>query len=124
MSEQISDINKNISRLLAVGIYLTVFFYSVGIILLLISNNGTMMPQKSSITGITSFFQSLFSLHAEPFFYLGTIALIMTPIARVLFSILLFYRTGEKKYILITSIVAVILAVSVILGITFSLRLG
>lgn len=124
MSKQISDINRNISRLLAMGIYLTVFFYTLGIILLLISNNGTMIPEKGNITGITSFFESLFSLHAEPFFYLGTISLILTPIVRVLFSILLFYKSGEKKYIIITSVVAAILAVSVILGITFSLRLG
>ncbi len=125
MNQNTINLNKNISRLLGGGIYITVFCYSVGIILLLLLNNGTTVtPEKSTITGITSFFDSLFGLHAEPFFYLGTITLIFTPIIRVFFSIILFYKNGEKKFILITSIVAAILTISIILGVTFSLNLG
>jgi uncharacterized membrane protein len=95
-----------------------------GILLLLIKNHGTVLPEKTTFKGISGFFESLFTLHAEPFFYLGTVTLIFTPITRVLFSIYLFYLNGEKKYIFVTSIVAVILLISIVLGLTFSIKLG
>jgi uncharacterized membrane protein len=123
MKQKITDLNKNISRLLGAGIYLTVFFYVLGIILVLI-NNGKVVHEESLITDTSSFFNLLFTFKAEPFFFLGTVTLIITPIARVFFSIFLFHREGDKKFVFISAIVAAVLTLSIILGVAFSLNLG
>ncbi len=123
MKQKITDLNKNISRLLGAGIYLTVFFYVFGIILVIV-NNGTVIHEKSLITDTSSFFNLLLTFKAEPFFFLGTVTLIVTPIARVFYSISLFNKEGDKKFVFISSLVAAVLTISIILGITFSLNLG
>ncbi len=66
-------------------------------------------------------FQGL--IHGQPtaYFLLGTLLLILTPVARVMVSIYAFWVDHDLKYVRVTSGVFVIMVITVILGI-FGIR--
>jgi len=57
-------------------------------------------------------------IHGEPnaFFLVGTVLLILTPVARVLVSVYAFSVDGDRKYVAITSAVLMVMVITVILG--------
>jgi len=57
-------------------------------------------------------------LHGEPtsFFLVGTVLLILTPVARVLASIHAFWKDRNRKYVAVTSGVLIVMIITVILG--------
>lgn len=73
---------------------------------------------------IFDFFYNMFLLEPEPYLYAGSLTLIFTPILRVFISIYFFYKNNDKKFFLVTAIVGIILLLSILIGIFFSLKLG
>jgi len=118
------NLNKTVSRILAVGIYSTIFFYVIGIILLLIKHEKFTVFNQSTFKNLSDFFQSIYKLEPEPFLYIGTIVLILTPILRVFISVFFFYKNHDKKFFYITLIVAAILVISILMGMFLSIKLG
>lgn len=57
-------------------------------------------------------------LHGEPnsFFLIGTLLLILTPIARVIVSIYAFWVDRDHKYVVVTGAVFIVIVVTIILG--------
>jgi uncharacterized membrane protein len=57
-------------------------------------------------------------IHGQPtgFFLLGTLLLILTPVARVIVSIYAFWIDHDLKYVRVTGAVFVIMVITVILG--------
>ncbi len=57
-------------------------------------------------------------LHGDPssFLLIGTLLLILTPVARVLVSIYAFWVDQDRKYVGVTGAVFVVIALTVILG--------
>ena len=49
-------------------------------------------------------------------FYVGLLVLIATPVLRVAVSILAFWQEGDRKFVLITSVVLALLLASFLLG--------
>lgn len=117
-------INKIVSYILAGGMYTTISFYLVGLILVFVK--GTPIPKISDqyFHSFGDFFQSLFTLHSRAFLYLGTIALILTPVSRVLISIFAFWRERDFKYVGVTTVVFLVIVVSVIVGSVFKINVG
>ncbi len=70
-------------------------------------------PELRHIWGII---RSAFSFHGEGLIQLGLLALIATPIARVLLSIFIFLRQRDKMYVVITCLVLVVLSYSLFYG--------
>ncbi|MFZ6033393.1 MAG: DUF1634 domain-containing protein [Melioribacter sp.] len=118
------NLNRYISKVLSAGIYMTVFFYLCGIILVVVNGNAKDFFSVAGIVSLKDFISRLISFDPAPFFYLGTLVLITTPILRVFFSCYYFYKIGDKKFFFITIAVVVILAMSISIGLSFSLNLG
>jgi len=116
-------VDKIIARILAIGIVLSSSFYVIGLILFFL-NPGAVDLQRYSFDGLDGFFRELGVLSPKPFLFFGTLALILTPISRVVLSIYLFARKKESKFVFITIIVASIILVSILMGIAFSLKFG
>jgi uncharacterized membrane protein len=119
-----TDINHTISRILLIGIRATTVFYLAGVILLIISGENALQLHNFGFPGITEFFNELAKFKPKPFFLLGTVSLIMTPILRVFLSLYFFYKQKEKNYVVVTFIVASVISISILLGVIFSLKLG
>lgn len=118
------DINRTISEILLIGIRATTAFYLIGIILLLISGENALDRHNFGFSGFGEFFNQLVAFKAKPFFLLGTISLIFTPILRVFLSLYFFYKQKEKNYVIVTFIVASVISISILFGVIFSLKLG
>ncbi|MCX7797307.1 MAG: DUF1634 domain-containing protein [Melioribacter sp.] len=113
-------LNRTVSKILAAGIYTTIFLYGIGILLLLINNK----PHTFSSKSLEDIIMSFLSFNTESFLYAGTITLILTPIFRVFVSVIFFLKSGDKKFFYITLLVAIILLLSIFFGIFFSIKLG
>lgn len=122
-NKQSNGLNRTVSQVLALGIYATIFFYVIGIVLLLIKRNSFSYTQMRSFKNIFDFFNDIFILEPEPFLYIGTLTLIFTPILRVFISIYFFYKNNDKKFFFVTAAVGLILLLSIFMGVFFSLKL-
>ncbi len=60
--------------------------------------------------------QGLKSLDPTVIMLIATVLLILTPVARVLISIYAFAVDGDRKYVAVTSIVFLVMALTVVLG--------
>ncbi len=118
------NLNKTVSSILAAGIYTTIFFYIIGIILLLIKHEDLTDFNQTTFKNVSDFLKSIFKLEPESFLYAGTVTLILTPILRVFISVLFFYKNHDKKFFYITLMVAVILVISILMGVFLSIKLG
>jgi uncharacterized membrane protein len=70
-------------------------------------------PMRRSLGSIAS---GLLRLDPASVISFGLLALIATPICRVLVSIVAFAIEGDRRYVIITALVLAILAVSVLMG--------
>ena len=124
LKAETQDINKIVSIILATGMYTTIFFYLIGLILVFVK--GTPIPKLSQqyFHSFGGFFAALFGLHARAFLYLGTIFLILTPVSRVVISIFAFKREKDYKYVGVTAVVFLIILISVIVGSVFKINVG
>jgi len=52
------------------------------------------------------------------YIYLGILTLMFTPVVRVLLTIILFAHEGDRRYVLISSIVLVVVIASIVLSVT------
>lgn len=114
-------LNKIVSKILAAGIYSTIFFYIIGVIILLFKHNEV---HSYSFKNFYDILIGLLNLDAISFLYTGTITLILTPILRVFISVFFFFYNKDKKFFYITLLVSVILLLSIFAGILFSIKLG
>ena len=117
------NVEKVIAKILAIGIYLSSAFFIVGLLLLFIRHE-QIETTHFYFENIWEFLSGFIKLDAKPFLYTGTAILILTPISRVVLSIIQFWKFKEKKFAFITMIVAVIIVISITMGFIFSLRLG
>jgi len=123
-SEEVRFINKVVTIILASGMYTTIGFYLIGLILLFI--NGDAVPQTSLQYFHTfgSFLSSMLSLNPRSFLYLGTISLILTPVSRVFISIFAFWKEKDRKFVVVTTMVFLVIVASVVVGCIFKINVG
>jgi len=122
--EETQFINKIVSTILAIGMYTTIGFYLIGLALLFIK--GDQVPQISLqyFHSFGSVLSAILSLKSQSFLYLGTISLILTPVSRVFVSILAFWRENDKKFVLVTTMVFLVIVASVVVGSIFKINVG
>ncbi len=119
----LGNVESVIVKILAIGIYLSSAFFVAGLFLLFIRHE-QVETTHFYFDSLPAFWNDILKLEAKPYLYTGTIILILTPISRVLFSIIQFWKLKEKKFAVITMIVAFIIVLSIAMGFIFSLRLG
>ncbi|MFB2895856.1 DUF1634 domain-containing protein [Aerosakkonemataceae cyanobacterium BLCC-F50] len=109
------QIDITISALLRVGVTLAAAIVIVGGILYLI-HNGHSIPEDHVFRGepadlrqVPGVLNEVLALHGRGIIQLGILLLILTPVARVAFSVFAFWQQRDRLYIIVTLIVLVIL---------------
>lgn len=75
-------------------------------------NYAAFRGEPSDLRNVPDILAGVFSLHSRSLIQFGLLLLIATPVARVAFSVAAFALQGDRKYVLITLIVLVILLYS------------
>jgi uncharacterized membrane protein len=109
------QIDITISVLLRVGVTLAAAIVIVGGVLYLI-HNGHRMPEVHIFRGepadlrqVPGILHDALALRGRGIIQLGILLLILTPVARVAFSVFAFWQQRDRLYIIVTLIVLVIL---------------
>ena len=107
-------IEEKIGIVMRIGVGIAAAFMIAGFVLLLINykENFAGFPEVSLIT----IWKGLFTLNPYSFMLFGIFLLILTPVIRVVSSIILFLQVKDKLYATITSIVLIILMISFIVA--------
>lgn len=112
------NVYAGVYHMLIAGMILSNILFVIGIVLALIH------PQYFPLTARwvrSQYHASLVLhgiLHGQPtsYFLLGTLLLILTPVARVIVSIYAFSVDHDRKYVAVTGAVFLIMIITVILG--------
>ncbi len=105
-------IERMVSRVLAVGITVSVAFMAVGLILGLVDKEG--MP--THVVSFADLPSLLRALDPAAYLSLGLLVLIATPFVRVAGSIVAFALQRDRRYVLVTAVVLAVMCLSVVVG--------
>ena len=112
------DIQVILGTLLRVGVIASMSVVLVGGFLYLLADHAapidyqTFNPNKSGLSSIASIFIGLRELNPKAIIQFGTLLLIFTPVARVVFSIFSFLIERDYLYVLIGSFVLLVIMYS------------
>ena len=105
------DLEPTIARLLTIGTYLAIALLGVGVVLLLGSGRGPRSPDGGLDIGRIP--ADLAGLQPAGFIWLGLIAVVATPSARVAAALVGYLRRGERDMAVVSSLILVVIALSV-----------
>ena len=109
------DVQQAIGGLLRIGVIIAAFVTCLGGVLLLVQHGGdpvehrTFQGEPAALESIVSIVRGAASFKGDAIAQLGLLLLIATPVARVAFTLVAFALQGDRKYVLITSIVLALL---------------
>ncbi len=106
-----------ISKLLKIGVLLSSFFLILGAILLIFEGNSSALEFSNTYVKeftIANFYQDLIHFKSASYLLLGTITLLLTPIARITLSLVLFLKAKNYIYFFICGISLCIITVSIL----------
>ena len=106
-----ADLERSIARLLTIGTYGSVGLLAIGAVLMF-------GRQIDPLGGAPPFDPGLIAddiLHLQPagFMWLGLIAVLATPSARVAAALIAFLRTGQRAMALVAFLILVVIALSI-----------
>lgn len=116
------DLNRSVGNLLRLGVILSVIISLIGFIKLFLE--GFKMPKNYSSleTGSSSekvwsqFWDSLCKGEGMAIIQLGILVLIFTPLMRIVFALIGYLKEKDYVYVVISSIVLAIMAISFFTG--------
>lgn len=112
------DIQVILGTLLRVGVISSMFVVFIGAVIYLLGNHSNLIDYakfdsvKSGLSSMTAVFSGLKDMDGAAIVQFGTLLLIFTPIARVVFSIFSFLMERDYLYVLIGLIVLSIILYS------------
>jgi uncharacterized membrane protein len=112
------NVYADVYRVLLAGMVVSTLLFAVGVILALLH------PTYVSLSPAwvrqqyhwQTFIHGLATANPGTFMMLATVLLILTPVSRVLVSIYVFYVDHDRKYVIVTSIVFLVMVLTVILS--------
>ena len=113
--EELLKIERNIGKILRVGVFVSTTVIIIGILMFLLSGHSGyaegVWPDKFKeiLSGLVEF-------KALAWLMTGLFLLILTPVLRVVASIVAFAKEGDKLYVAITTLVLIILIVAMFVG--------
>lgn len=113
-SPEPADLDRSIARLLTVGTYASIALLVMGVALML----GTGIAPRSGGPRFDpqSLVSDLVALRPAGFLWLGLVAVVATPAARVVASLVGYSRRGERDMMLIAGLILVVIGLSVTLA--------
>lgn len=117
MAEE-QNVYEGVYRLLMAGVVVTNLLFVIGLILALIHPQYVPLSARWARDQYqwSTLIHGLASGEADAFLTIGTLLLILTPIARVVVSIYSFYVDHDRKYVAVTSIVLLVILLTLVLG--------
>lgn len=111
---QPADLDRSIARLLTYGTYVSVALLGVGVLVMF-------ARRIAPLAGGPSFQPELVvddvvHLRAAGFMWLGLIAVIATPTARVVAALIGFVRRGERTMALVAALILAVITLSIVLA--------
>jgi len=110
--DTIHRLDRMVSRVLAVGLVIAVVLMLTGAVLALVGR-GPSPPSELSVSDLP---RALEAVESEAFLTMGLLALLVTPIARVLALVVGFARAKSRIFCYMGVMVLVVLALSAYLG--------
>jgi uncharacterized membrane protein len=107
-------LERSIARLLSVGTYASIGLLAVGVVLMAI--NAIAPLSGGPAFDLTRLVPDLAAFRPAGFIWLGLLAVIATPTARVAASLIGYARRGERAMVLIAALILVVIAASVALA--------
>lgn len=116
------DLNRSVGNLLRLGVILSVITSLIGFIKLF--TEGFKMPKKYKLLEMGSssekvwghFWETLCKGEGMAIIQLGILLLIFTPLMRIIFALIGYLKEKDYVYVIISSIVLAIMAVSFFTG--------
>ncbi|RKT01559.1 DUF1634 domain-containing protein [Chryseobacterium defluvii] len=116
------DLNRSVGNLLRLGVILSVITSLIGFIKLFLE--GFKMPKNYSAFDIGNssekvwghFWNSLCKGEGMAIIQLGILLLIFTPLMRIIFALIGYLKERDYTYVIISSIVLIIMAISFFTG--------
>ncbi len=118
-----SKVNTIVLSVLAIGMYITFGFYFVGIIIFFVRGGSIPKISLQYFHNLHQLITAIYYLTPEPFFYLGTIVLILTPVSYIVAAIFVFLWEHNYRFVIVTIIIASVIALSILIGSVFPMRL-
>jgi uncharacterized membrane protein len=122
-AEPQSNVYSGVYHSLVIGMAISTGLFAIGVLLALFRTHGAALridPLRANPPG--EFFSGLLALDPVAIMCLGTVAMILTPIARVIASIVAFAVDRDYRFVAITSFVLVAIVGTVALGLLGVLR--
>jgi uncharacterized membrane protein len=110
-----SRVEATIARLLTLGTRLAIGLLAIGSVLLVLAGISPLAEDWPPFDP-ASLVADLVALRPEGFLWLGLLATIATPLARVAVSTTAFARAGERRMVLLGIAVLVVIALAVVAG--------
>ncbi|MEG0762009.1 Uncharacterized membrane protein [Chryseobacterium piscicola] len=116
------DLNRSVGNLLRLGVILSVITSLIGFIKLFVE--GFKMPRKYKLLDMgtssekvwSHFWETLCKGEGMAIIQLGILMLIFTPLMRIIFALIGYLKEKDYTYVIISSIVLAIMAVSFFTG--------
>ena len=116
------DLNRSVGNLLRLGVILSVITSLIGFVKLFME--GFEMPRKYKLLDMgtssekvwSHFWETLCKAEGMAIIQLGILMLIFTPLMRIIFALIGYLKEKDYVYVIISSIVLAIMAVSFFTG--------
>jgi len=103
-----------VARLLVVGTYLAIGLILVGVLLMLKDGIDPLSFQQLPAFDLRAIPDELVSLQPDGFLWAGIVTVMALPVGRVVVSGAGFYAAGERRLALVSFLVLVVIAVSIV----------
>lgn len=118
-----SDIQRLLGSVLRYGVWIALSVTLLGGLLLLIQDSGQVVEynnfvgkEKNILHVMSDIFTGTLSFRGESIIFLGILLLFVTPVLRVLLSLVSFLIEKDYLYVCITTLVILIIAISISFG--------
>jgi uncharacterized membrane protein len=108
------SLERSIARLLTIGTYASVALLVLGVVLMLAT--GIAPRSGGPAFDITKLVSDLLALRPAGFIWLGLVAVVATPAARVLTALIGYARRRDRTMAIVAALILVVIALSVALA--------
>lgn len=119
-----NDMNTLIGNTLRIGVFTACIIALIGGIWYVVSTSGSALPDykvfskgAESYTTFEGIFKSVFAMSAIGWVQLGVVVLMLTPVMRVILSLVDFSIQRDWLYVVITGIVLLIIVMNSLVGV-------